>query len=286
MKVMKKELIFDVAAKAASIKSQLHMSLNLPIDPIHIAEQLRCNVVFKSLPTLEGMYSPEPSPVIILGSERPIGRRAFTCAHELGHHVYKHGLKADELAVKAFDAISDEKEYIADLFASLLLMPPPAIIKAIKDREIDINSIDHHDIFALSSYFGVGYATIISHLRWTLKLLSHNQYEQFKKISVKSIKEEFSVMPENNLIIVDANWSGKTIDLEIGDSAILPANVDFDNATSLMISNLPNNKIKIIPTKQGIFRTHSQNNNWATFIRVSRKKYEGISKYRFLPDEE
>lgn len=85
----------QLASLAAMEASRLRLFAKIPrtapIDPIETAIKCGCEVRFLSLASLEGIYSPEPSPTIILGSERPAGRRAFTCAHELGHHIFNHG---------------------------------------------------------------------------------------------------------------------------------------------------------------------------------------------------
>src|SRR3546814_6969436 len=44
-----------------------------------------------------GMYQRAPPPRIHLSARRPLPRRAYNCAHELGHHVFAHGSSIDEL---------------------------------------------------------------------------------------------------------------------------------------------------------------------------------------------
>ena len=46
---------------------------------------------------MEGMYQRGLPPRIHLSARRPLPRRAYNCAHELGHHVFAHGSSIDEL---------------------------------------------------------------------------------------------------------------------------------------------------------------------------------------------
>jgi hypothetical protein len=40
---------------------------------------------------MEGMYQRGAPPRIHLSARRPLSRRTYNCAHELGHHVFGHG---------------------------------------------------------------------------------------------------------------------------------------------------------------------------------------------------
>ena len=46
---------------------------------------------------MEGMYQRSAAPRIFISSLRPVARRAFNCAHELGHHLFGHGSTVDQL---------------------------------------------------------------------------------------------------------------------------------------------------------------------------------------------
>jgi len=60
-----------------------------------VAQSLGIEVRFVGIPSLEGMYWKKSPATILLGAERPAGRQSFTCAHELGHHIFNHGNKID-----------------------------------------------------------------------------------------------------------------------------------------------------------------------------------------------
>jgi len=67
----RKRLTLQAASQAQIVRAKCKINRGAAIDPISVAETLGCEVRFMSLPSLEGLYSPTPRPVIVLGSERP-----------------------------------------------------------------------------------------------------------------------------------------------------------------------------------------------------------------------
>src|SRR3989442_641722 len=94
----KSALAADAVRAAALLRANLGIEAAVGLCPYDLAMQLQIKVSFIGAPSLEGLYSPDPRPAIILNSERPAGRRRFTCGHEIGHHVFNHGCRIDELA--------------------------------------------------------------------------------------------------------------------------------------------------------------------------------------------
>jgi FixJ family two-component response regulator len=63
---------------------------------------------------MEGVYRRGLPPRIHLSARRPLPRRAYNCAHELGHHVFGHGSSIDELREDAkAQPWEDPKEFLA-----------------------------------------------------------------------------------------------------------------------------------------------------------------------------
>ena len=87
-----------------------------------LAETLGIEVRFADIPSMEGMLYCNPDPAIIVSSLRPSGRRAFTCAHELGHFQAGDGTTVDELVGGSDKAASDATKFMADCFAGSLVM--------------------------------------------------------------------------------------------------------------------------------------------------------------------
>lgn len=91
-------------------------------------------VRFSDIMSMEGFYLRQEKPEIWLG-ERPLVRRTFNCAHELGHHVFGHGSAVDELTAEGKSGRSfDPKEFLVDTFAGFLLMPRIEVMNAFRLR--------------------------------------------------------------------------------------------------------------------------------------------------------
>ena len=152
---------------AAALRTRLSVGYGLDhaVCVYDIAEKLGLEVRFLDLPTMEGMYSSASSPTIIVSSLRPPGRRAFTCAHELGHHNRSDGVEIDELVEQWDIPRFDPKEFAADCFAGALLMPKMAVSNAFAIRGWSMEDCTPEQAFMVANYFGVGYTTLVHHLR-------------------------------------------------------------------------------------------------------------------------
>ena len=282
----RKRLARQALIKAQRIRTRYKINPADPLNPIDIAEKCGCEVRFMPLASLEGIYAPFPRPVIILGSERPYGRRSFNCAHELGHHLFKHGTRFEELNKQILSTRALPEEFVVDMFAGFLLLPQFAINKALKDREWIISLLKPEQIYKLASFFGVGYSTVINHLTWSLKMMDRIKAKSLLKYKPKQIKAIYNTDPASELFFVDEFWCCKPVDLEIGDSLVVPKNIYVDSSNNLVIIN-ENESITIYQAiKTGYSHAYSDNSDWVTNIRISRKSYEGLAQYRFLESDE
>ena len=110
------------AATATRAKAQLDQAG--PICIYGLCETLDIVVRFNNI-NMEGMYQRGRPPRIHLSARRPLARRAYNCAHELGHHVFGHGSSIDELREDAkAQPWEDPKEFLADTFAGFILCVP------------------------------------------------------------------------------------------------------------------------------------------------------------------
>lgn len=76
----------------ASITAHVKAGVDLknPTCIYGLCEAHNVSVRFNDI-NMEGMYDRTPKPRIHVSALRPLARRTFTCAHELGHHVFGHG---------------------------------------------------------------------------------------------------------------------------------------------------------------------------------------------------
>ena len=108
---------------AAATRAQADLDQAGPICVYGLCDTLGIVVRFNNF-NMEGMYQRGRPPRIHLSARRPLPRRAYNCAHELGHHVFGHGSSVDELREDAkAQSWEDPKEFLADTFAGFILMP-------------------------------------------------------------------------------------------------------------------------------------------------------------------
>ena len=227
-----RERLAQEAVKAAMrLRAKHGRSLDHPLCVVDLALDMGIEVRFEPAPSLEGLYSPaEPS--IVLGSLRSEGRRNYTCGHELGHHLFGHGLRVDELIEQRDDDTpQSDEEYIADRFAAALLMPKLAVEGALAARGWNPEGCTPRDVFALAGTFGVGYATLVGQLHSTLRLLSAERAQLLRKRSPKSIRAEIlGTSASTGLVIADRHWTERPIDLQVADVVLLPRGCVVDGA--------------------------------------------------------
>jgi hypothetical protein len=88
----------EAARAALRLRTAHGIGHRAPLSVFDFAtDTLKIEVRFLDAAGLEGMYVRTPGPLIVLGADRPVGRQAMTCAHEIGHHVFGHGTTLDRL---------------------------------------------------------------------------------------------------------------------------------------------------------------------------------------------
>ncbi len=282
----RKQLALRAAARAEYVRSKCGIGHNAAVDVLCVAEKRKCEVRFMSLPSLEGAYCPNPGPVIILGSDRPAGRRAFTCSHELGHHEFKHGIRVEELDAEKYQETKELTEFLADMFAAFLLMSQASIRHALKNRGIDPKHIEPIQVFRLASFLGVGYGTLIDHMTWTLRLLTLRQRETLRNTRPVDLKKDFGGSPRSEVVLVDELWRDRAVDLEIGDILVLPKGVVVEDVPRLSPHGVIDAQLVFKAISRGYLRAFNENSGWAVNIRIAPKKFVGLARYRFFADPE
>ncbi len=279
----RKNLSRQAITQATRYRLKYQKTHTAPIDPIQLAEKNGCEVRFMSLASLEGMYSPEPRPTIIVGSQRPAGRRNFTCAHELGHHIWGHGMRLDELTSSNGHGKNPD-EFIVDTFAGHLLMPQLAVHNIIKRKSLNVHNITPEQIYILASYFGVGYSTIINHFTWGLNILNRSKSEELLNTHPKTIKARYNVEPSQEIVFVDQYWHNRSADLEVGDTLLLLNNITLESEDHFQYIGKTSQYSIWRTVTPGYTRGIDDNSDWAINIRVARKWYEGLARFRFYAE--
>jgi IrrE N-terminal-like domain len=279
----RRRLALRASTVALRIRQKAQIAPHQPCNVFDLADGLGVEVRFAPLPSAEGVYSPG-KPVIIVSSLRPAGRQAFTCAHELGHHAYGHGEQFDELIEeRGKNRRFDPKEFEADSFASALLMPRTAILKGLSERGWNSKTLSPEQAYELASWLGVGYGTLISNMQWGMGFLTPDQAAILEKVKLPQIRK--SILGQecrDHLVVVDEVWSGRAIDVQVDDLILLPKG-DLEGAVVEPIRTLSTGCL-VRAIRPGVGRAISSNGLWAQFIRVSRKQYAGLARFRHLEE--
>ena len=268
---------------ALDVRKRVSATVSQPICIFDTAERLGVEVIFRPENSLGGMYN-KTAETILIPTHRPPGRQAFTCAHEIGHWYFEHGTGIDEISdLERFDE-TDPNERLVDIFASYLLMPPWAVREAYDKRKWKIGSSTPKQTYTVAGQLGVGYETLVQHLRFSLNLISSRHAEELLKNTPKQLRR--LILPNEtvpHLVIADDLWSDVALDLRVGDVAIVPANANLEGGSVGILGHHELGQL-IQARRPGISRAESHDQSWALFIRVSRKDFIGRSIYRHLED--
>ena len=250
-----------------------------------LAERLGIEVRFADIPSMEGMLYCSPEPVIIVSSLRPTGRRAFTCAHELGHFHSGDGTTIDDLVGKSDKADHDPKEFIADCFAGALLMPKMAVEQAFALRNWSVQNSAPSQIYIISGYLGVGYSTLIHHLWKSLRLMPGSHAQNLLKVGRRKAQSQaLGWESADTVSIVDSLWKGRAIDLEVGEFVQVEGDSVYEGSCLENVAVSRGGHL-YQACHPGIGKLSSAS-GWAAFVRVSRKTFVGRSIFRHLNEQD
>lgn len=283
----RRELAFDAAQRASRLRSTLRIKPQAPASVFDVIDELDIELRFMPIPSLEGVYSAQPNPVIFISSERPPGRQAYTGAHELGHHVYGHGVVLDETSEDSEQeppATAGPEEYLADRFAGYFLMPKTAVKHGFRVRGWAPEKCTARQVYTVAGWLGVGYTTLVHHMRGSLKMLSYERYAGLLKATPRGIRADILGREvQQNLLIVGHKWNGRAVDVRVGDLMLLPVGTVYE-ADNIRTVEETKEFFLLISTAPGIGRAYHPDTGWAAFVRASKRSYVGLSIHRHLED--
>jgi Zn-dependent peptidase ImmA (M78 family) len=279
-----KRLARQALFAALKLRKNYGYELWEPICIYDLAEKHGVEVRFEGISSMEGMYSKSPGPIIIISSERPSGRQSFNCAHELGHHVFNHGGRIDELIDNKMKNNYCPEEFLANCFAGFLLMPKVAIQYAFRNRGWSLTNPTHTQLYIIADNLGVGYSALITHMQQSLRILNPSLALKLLKVQPKHIKAEILGYTTNsNLVVADESWKSRAIDIQVGDLVLTRSETINEGECISPVHNSDKGDI-FEGVTPGIGRLLNERFKWATFVRVSRKQYVGLGKYRHLKE--
>jgi Zn-dependent peptidase ImmA (M78 family) len=276
----RQRLAKNALAKSCRVRREVGLDLRQPVCVFDLAQHMGVDVWFTDIASMEGTYSRVPRPTILLSSLRPPGRQAFTCGHELGHHVYGHGFRIDQLVVEGQRGQSSDDEFLVDCFSGFLLMPRPAVDRAFEDRGFAPSAPTPLQVFTAAGWLGVGYETLITHMQASLGLLNAANAATLRRTSPKSIKTRLvGEECQGNVVVVDPAWADRTIDVEVGDLILTPAGVVPEGAVVEIDRDLIGDRFLKAATP-GVGRLIDPASSWSSFVRVSKRDFVGWNMHR------
>ena len=168
---------------------------------------------------------------------------------------------------------------MADCFAGELLMPKMAVSKAFAVRGWPMDQCTPAQAFMVAGYFGVGYTTLIHHMRSALQVLPNAQARALLKFTPQKAQALLLGCEMSGRVwVIDTQWAGKAIDVEVGDAIFVLGGAEPEGMCIEKISDVENGRL-FRTAQPGIGRLEN-GPAWSAFVRVSRRGYVGRSVYR------
>lgn len=277
----RRSLLLEANEAAARLRASTGHDDVSPIDVYQIAADTGARVLFVDI-SMEGMFQNTTPPKILISSLRPLARRNFTCAHELGHMVFGHGSTIDEMYEDDRPDSQQPNEILVNGFAAFLLMPTLGIRSAFARRFISAETASPAEILAIATDFSVGYETLINHLHYTLRDLSSAGRARLLKSSPKSIREAlYGPSGAVALALIDAKSAARFVDVEVGHWVSLPAGASVIGDALVHAGEYSTSRL-FVATAPGIAKASFAGKNLS--IRVARHQFAGRAIYRHMEE--
>lgn len=270
---------------AVATRARANLDQHSPICVYKLCQTLGVVVRFNDI-NMEGMYQRGIPPRIHLSALRPLPRRTYNCAHELGHHIFGHASSIDQLREEAREHPHMEpKEFLADAFAGFLLMPIIGLRRAFAVRRWTPETATCLQIFTIACDFGVGYNTLLTHLSVGVKMISRARCTALQRVSPKTLRTEIlGVSSEYPLVLADRQWLGPTLDTEVKTLVVLPHETNVTGDALVPAGTVGCGRL-FQAVHPGVVQARTASGDWAIFVRISRQAYVGLAQYRHLDDD-
>lgn len=267
--------------EADKLRMQHGYTMFQPVNVFDICISMDVSVRFINV-SMEGIYTIREdgtNATILLSNQRPFPRRSFTCAHELGHHVFKHGNRIDGLSDDESQS-NPKEEILVDTFAAALLMPSLGIQAEFAKRKIKLAEANSAHFYSVASSFGVGYKTLVTNCRINKLIELAKESELLRDTPAKLFKNITGLNNKgSHFKIIDGFSQLPVIDLEVSSYIILPASAVIEG-NHLEECSRTGTKIVFVAKRAGIVRAAYANTS--SFIRIQNMKYIGLVENRHL----
>lgn len=184
--------------EAARIQKKLKIRESLAskggsVDVFGAIHQLGIPLLVRPLRGLLGAYLCDPTPGILVTTERRLSIQRFTAAHELGHSAMRHRISLDDKSILRRTPNSPEpgpgfQETEADAFAMHFLMPKWLILSHCARQGWHVDDLRRPNVaYQLSLRMGASYeATVRTLLRYSL--ISSSLMQELLLMKRRSLK--------------------------------------------------------------------------------------------------
>lgn len=281
----KRALTYEAAQEAADARDAAGATQDLPICVYDIAHKLNARVRFVDV-DMEGMYERGPPSRILLSPYRPLVRRTFSCAHELGHHRFGHGSTVDQLQTSSAMTPQSEipEEILANAFAGFVLMPAIAIQRAFYRRAIEPESASPLDFYKVACDFGVGYTTLVNHMTYALGEIGVRRKQDLEKWKPVDLRRmALGYVDPSPLLILDTLGEASTAEIECDHGLLVPIGSEVEGVGLTFLKRIASGDL-FRAISRGLTRVQMQSR--IIDIRIMPKKYIGLAQFRYMESDD
>jgi Zn-dependent peptidase ImmA (M78 family) len=187
----------------------------------------------REMPRLFGFYlsSADDGPAVLLNANLDEATLRHTAAHELGHHVFDHGSRADtdlDVAGALPGRVWTPEEMQAESFAAWFLMPLPAVEAAM--RQVGIARFDSPEqAYELAQWLGTSYAGTVRHLG-RLRKISRKVADSWGRLAPGRVRARLygEAPARSRVLVVRPQAHGGVLHVAAGDvvAPLLPGAVE------------------------------------------------------------
>lgn len=278
----RRQLAREALRLAHGVRRRQNLPRSGPISAFDLASDLGLEVLFQDLRGFEGLYLPQSRPVILVSAQRPPSRQAYTCAHEVGHHIAGHGMAVDSIATGADGGMLADEEFLVEAFAGFLLMPHRGVVEAFRERDVEPTTCSPEVFYGIAAALGVGYTTLVHHAFWSLGLIDGSRFRSLLKVKPKEVKSHLLGRPfTGGVIIVDEYWPDRPVDLRV-DDLILNPQVHLGEQSVVRSEGKAGDRFVLRGRVPGVGKVELAGR--PRVVRVSRRGYMGRAVNRFWED--